>query len=100
MACSLLVAALGTIGSLFYFPVTSDVSIHLIWCISGLVFGVGMMLLKKSTGKLILHIVLGILLGLCCYVDLSGWMITIYFAILSIGFNGNIKKEKYALWNS
>lgn len=70
---------IGSLLTICFYPVTADNSMHLVWFLSGFLFwtGTGCLL-----GKPIKRVLLGVLLGIFCYIDISGFILFITFTLL------------------
>ena len=90
--------ALITIGwvlSICFYPVVTDTSMHLIWCLSGLIFWAGSRSFADSSKKFIKRILLGILLGIFCYIDFAGIFLLITFILfIIIAKEVNLKEKR------
>ena len=73
----LAVAVISGILSGCFYPVTADCSMHIIWFLSGLGFWVIAKLFSNVSGLYQKHILLGILLGIFCYIDFAGFFLMI-----------------------
>lgn len=84
--------------SVCFYPVVSDSSMHIIWCLSGLIFWIGSLSFNEQTGKFLKRILLGVLLGIFCYMDMAGFFlsVTLILLILIAGeFNFKEKKVQF-----
>lgn len=85
---SLAVAVLSGILSGCFYSVTIDSSMHLIWFLSGLTFWMLAKAFCDVSGLYRKHILIGILLGILCYVDFAG----VFFLVICILFTFTAKE--------
>ena len=89
--------AISMIGGLLsgcFYPVIADTSMHMIWFLSGLIFWVSSKVFCDISGKTIKWLILGILLGISCYVDFAGILLLITFVLFALLTNDQTLKEK------
>ena len=67
--------------SIRFFPVVEDSSMHMVWGLTGIIFWMGSFALKKGRGIVIKRMILGILLGICCYIDMVGFFLLLTFFV-------------------
>ncbi len=80
----LAIALIGGLLSVCFYPVITDSSMHIVWCLSGLVFWIGSKSYSDISGKFVKRILLGILLGIFCYIDLAGFFLLVTFILLTL----------------
>ena len=81
--------------SVCFYPVITDNSMHLIWCLSGLIFWFGSKSFMDVSGKFLKRIFLGILLGILCYIDLAGFfLLTAFLLFILIAKEFDLKEKK------
>ena len=91
----LALAVIGGVLSICFYPVIADSSMHIIWCLSGLIFWIGSKSFSELSGKFIKRILLGILLGIFCYIDLAGFfLLTVFILFIVIAKEFNLKEKK------
>lgn len=84
--------------SVCFYPVIADSSMHLIWCLSGLIFWIGSKSFMDTSGKFIKRIFLGVLLGIFSYIDLAGFFLfTTFLLFIFIAKEFNFKEKKNQL---
>ena len=81
--------------SICFYPVITDSSMHLIWCLSGLVFWFGSKSFVDVSGKFLKRIFLGIFVGILCYIDLTGFfLLTTFLLFILITKEFDLKEKK------
>lgn len=93
----LAIAVIGGLLSVCFYPITTDNSMHIVWCLSGLIFWIGSQSYSDISGKFLKRIVLGVLLGIFCYIDLAGFFLLATFILLALiakEFNSENKKTQ------
>lgn len=79
----LAIAVISALLSVCFYPITTDSSMHIVWCLSGLIFWIGSLSYNDISGKFLKRIVLGVLLGIFCYIDLAGFFLLVGFILLT-----------------
>ena len=78
---SVIVAVIGGLLSGYYYAVTMDCPMHIIWCLFGILFWMLTKIYCDCRGKFLKYLFIGIVLGISCYVDMAAFFLFLVFII-------------------
>ena len=81
---SVIVAIISGLLSGYYYSVTVDCPMHIIWCLSGILFWILTKVYCDCRGKFLRHLFIGIILGISCYVDITAFFLLLVFIIFTL----------------
>ena len=91
---SVIVATISGLLSSYYYTITMDCSMHIIWCLSAILFWILTKLYCDCHGKFFKYLIAGILLGISCYVDIAAFFLLVVFIIFVFADGHFSFKEK------
>lgn len=87
----------GVLSGCFY-PVIMDTSMHMVWFLAGGLFWICALLfhnLLELPGMYLKYILMGILVGISCYVDIAGIILFLTFVLFILLSKGFDSREKF-----
>ena len=91
---SVIVAIISSLLSGYYYAVTVDCPMHIIWCLSGVLFWMLAKVYCDCRGKFLKYLFMGILLGISCYVDIAAFFLLMVFILFTLVDDRFSLKEK------
>ena len=83
----------GILSGCFY-PIYMDSSMHMIWFLSGFLFWICAKIYCDLSGMYLKYILIGIILGISCYVDMAGCFLAVVFILLTLATKKLTLKDK------
>ena len=90
----LAVAMISGILSGCFYPIYMDSSMHMIWFLSGFLFWICAKIYCDLSGMYLKYILIGIILGISCYVDMAGCFLVVVFILLTLATKKLTLKDK------
>lgn len=90
----LAVAMISGILSGCFYPIYMDSSMHMIWFLSGFLFWICAKIYCDLSGMYLKYILIGIILGISCYVDMAGCFLAVVFILLTLATKKLTLKDK------
>ena len=90
----LAIAMISGILSGCFYPLYMDSSMHMIWFLSGLLFWICAKIYCDLSGMYLKYILIGIILGISCYVDMAGCFLAVVFILLTLATKKLTLKDK------
>lgn len=91
---SVIIAIISGLLSGYYYSITMDCPMHIIWCLSGVLFWMLAKTYCDCHGKFLKYLFIGIVLGISCYVDIAAFFLLLVFIIFTLVDGRFAFKEK------
>ena len=91
---SLMILFLSVISSIAFYPINIDTPMHFIWVSCGIIFWICQLIFSQNKGKYFKFLVIGFIIGICCYIDLAAIFLFVSLLFMMIISDRYSTKEK------